>query len=93
MYNHVRDTSLRKDDRIVVPLDDLLQWNVWPQFLKICRKCTVCVCAPHPLANAYILQMDPFFTYIYRKCRNCRGHNILWVKLLWGEIFLGEVSP
>ena len=67
MYNHVCEASLRKDDgkddRIVVPLDDLLQWNLWPQFLKICCKCTVC--DPHPLANILILQMALFFTYIY----------------------------
>ena len=39
MCGHIKDAELQKDDGIVVTLDELLQWSVWPQFLKICRKC------------------------------------------------------
>ena len=43
MYKHVRDAGLLKDSVIIVTLDELLQWNVWPHFLKMCRK----YCVPY----------------------------------------------
>ena len=92
MYNHVHDASLRKGDCIVVPLDDLLQWDVWPQFLKICRKCTVCVFLIHQLMHIYYKWARSLLTYTI-SAEIIVATNILQVKFFVGRNFVGEVSP
>ena len=34
-----------------------------------------------------------FSKYMYHERTNFRGHNISWVKFLWGLIFVGNTGP